>query len=385
MTELEPEIHGHTEFSETPSVATPAGNWKRELLRLCMNKVTFTLVGLLISAVLIRVYFHSYYHQATTVEARVVRVAKVVQKPIDQTMEVPGTIEAVEQASLFAHVTGYLKKIYVDEGDSVKKGQLMAEIDAPDAMQEYDKIAANYHLNEVTRTRYSELLEDQVISQQEFDQIDAAASESLAKLKNAQANIEYMKIRAPFNGSVARRYKYPGDLISAGTHGEGQTPIFMVVNESKLRVAMNVPQVEISKTGVGHSVDVTVDTLPGTHFPAKISLVDALLDEATKTERILIDLDNPDGRLHAGMFVTVRVLLEHEDHALVVPRESILQEGEQSYVYLVVGGVLKKTNIKTGYVNATFAEAVEGVKVGDVVAVPGARNLQDGMPISPKM
>src|SRR5581483_3672601 len=229
-------------------------DWKTEFFQILRSKASVTVFAILILLVALRLGVNWFLHQNQKALLPRVKTVIPVVKTLDTTLNLPGNIEAIEQASLYAHVSGYLKKIYVDEGDRVEKGQLLAEIDAPDVIQEYHKEKAEFGLKEVTRKRYDQLLKEKVISQQEFDTIDAEANESKARLDNASANMEYTHIRAPFSGSIARRYKYPGDLISTATHGGNQSPIFMIVNEDRLRISTNVPQIEVAHMQVGHPV-----------------------------------------------------------------------------------------------------------------------------------
>ena len=246
-------------------------HWKTELLRIARSKAARTGAICLVGAVVLRIGVNWYVHRRLGEAIPTVRTADVASRPIDKVLELPGNIEAIEQASLYSHVSGYLKKIYVDEGDHVTKGELLADIDAPDAVQEYEKAKAEFNLKDVTRRRYVELLKEQVVSQQEYDTVEADANESKARLDNAQATLGYTKIRAPFDGSIARRFKYPGDLISTATRGENQSPIFVLINESKLRIATNVPQSDASSIVIGHPATIRVDTMQGREFPGEIT------------------------------------------------------------------------------------------------------------------
>ena len=109
--------------------------------------------------------------------------------------------------------------------------------------------------------------------------------------------------------------------------------------------------------------------------------MDALLDDATKTERVLIDIDNPDDVLHAGMFATVRLQLLHRDHALLIPNEALVHEGDSTSVYLVAGDVAKRTPVKTGYSDSNSIEILSGLKESDKVVLPGSLAISDGMKI----
>jgi RND family efflux transporter MFP subunit len=303
-------------------------------------------------------------------------------RAVDRSISLPADVEAIEQARLYSHISGYLKKIYVDEGDSVKAGQLLADIDAPDIVQEYNKAKADATLKEETLKRYKELLAGKVISQQEFDTLDADAREAQARLENASANMDYTRIRAPFAGSIARRYVYPGDLISEATRGGEQPPIFLMVNEARLRVSVNVPQNETGKIRLGYPVDIGVDSLPGKLFHGTISRIDAMLDETTKTQRVLVDIDNPDLKLRAGMFASVVLHVEHVDGALTIPREALQGPGDQPFVYVVADGHARARPVKLGIEEQEFAQVLSGIAPGDRIVVTGGQSLVDGAAVA---
>jgi RND family efflux transporter MFP subunit len=353
-------------------------DWKRDLFAALRSPRTRYSVVALAALAGLRLGANWYAHRGVAVVLPTVRVTRPSLRAMDRSLSLPGDVEAIEQARLYAHISGYLKKIYVDEGDSVKAGDLLAEIEAPDIVQEYNKAKADADLKQETLKRYQELLAGKVVSQQEFDTIEAAAREAQARLDNASANLNYTHIRAPFSGSIARRYVYPGDLISEATRGGDQPPIFLLVNESRLRISTNVPQTETSKIHLGHPVDIEVDSLPGEAFHGAITRVDALLDENTKTQRVLIDIDNPDRKLRAGMFASIVLHVQHVDGALTVPREAVQGPADRPFVDVVAGGRVSARPVKIGISEQDFAQVVDGVTAADEVVLAGGQSFVDG-------
>ncbi|MGZ3708875.1 MAG: efflux RND transporter periplasmic adaptor subunit, partial [Bdellovibrionota bacterium] len=362
---------------KTPS-ATATPHWSHEILAILKSKTGMRILGGLAVVVVLRVGSNLFFHRHHDAALSGVEVAHPATREMDTRLNLPGNIEAIEQASLYAHVSGYLKKIYVDEGDKVKEGQLLAEIDSPEVTQEYRKAKANYDLKSVTRKRYDELLKEKVVSQQEFDTIDADSNEAQARFDNAAANLEFTHVRAPFSGSLARRFKYPGDLITAATQSKGENPLFILVNESQLRVAVSVPQIDVASIHVGHPADVSVDALPGQVIHGKVSRLDALLDEGTKTQRVLIDVDNRDRKLRAGMFASVSLHLQHKDRALVIPREALRMEGDQPVVYQIKERKIHRQPVVIGISDSTGVEVTQGLAESDSVVVRGAAALIEG-------
>ncbi|MFI5361993.1 MAG: efflux RND transporter periplasmic adaptor subunit [Elusimicrobiota bacterium] len=364
--------------SEKNGKPAPTKSWRGELAAIVLSGRALAVFGVLASVVALRLGSNWYEHRTLAAVAPTVGVTRPALRPVDRSISLPGDVEAIEQARLYAHISGYLKKISVDEGDTVKAGELLADIDAPDVVQEYNKAKADATLKEETLKRYRELLSGKVISQQEFDTLDAEDREARARLDNASANMEYTRIRAPFSGSIARRYAYPGDFISEASRGGEQRPIFLMVNESRLRVSVNIPQNETAKVHLGYPVDIGVDSMPGKQFHGTISRIDAVLDETTKTQRVLIDIDNPDLKLRAGMFASVVLHVEHVDAALTIPRQALQGTADQRFVYVVADGHARARPVALGTEEQEFVQVLSGLSPSDSVVVTGGQSLVDG-------
>lgn len=357
-------------------------NWKKQVLHILGSRMAKTTIAVLVGVVLLRLGINWWLTHGVGIPATVVRVEPILVKTLDKTLTLPGNVEAIEQATIYAHVSGYLKTIKVDEGDKVVKGQLLAQIDAPDVVQEYNNAKAEYDFKNVTRTRYDELLKEKVVSQQEYDKVNADANQAKARFDNANSNLEYTAVRAPFAGSVARRYKYPGDFISAPTKGGPPAPLFLLVNEEKLRIAVNVPQKEVGNVSIGHSVDIVVDTFPNEKFSGLVSRIDAMLDASTKTQRVLIDIDNPNIRLRAGMFASVVMHIERKDNVPMVAKEAVHTEGDKAFIFLVKDGKAEKTPVVLGDTQDDLVEiSSPAVSREAQIVVGGGQALADGDPV----
>lgn len=381
-----PGVNGHqrmTQETPKPSAAPSAdSDWKKELVAILLSKPALGTAAVLVALVAARLGVNWLSHRKMTTALPTVKVAQPSMATIDKTLRLPGDIEAIEQAKLYAHVGGYLKKIFVDEGDTVEKGELLATIDAPDIVQEYNRDKADAKLKDETRERYKQLLAGKVVSQEEYDTIDADAQEAEARLQNAQANMDYTQIRAPFSGSIARRFLYPGDLISAATKSEDEPPIFELVNEQTVRISIMVPQNEVANIGLGHPVDITVDAYPDEVFHGAISRIDALLDEDTKTQRVLIDIKNPEHKLRVGMFANVALHTQHADNAMTVPLDAVLGGSSSPYVMVVENGVARKRPVRTGLSDQTKVQIVSGLSATDSVIVTNGSSIADGASVN---
>lgn len=361
------------------SKRSEARAWQNEALTILKTRKAKRIYAVLASLIFLRLGVNYILGRNTEEVSRSVRISHFFDKDIDKRLRLPGNVEAIEEATLYAHVSGYLKTIKVDEGDHVSKNQLLAIIDAPDVLQEFRNAKAEYDFKETTRKRYEQLLAEKVVSQQEYDKVDADAGQARARFDNAVSNQGYTLVRAPFAGEVARRYMYPGDFISAPTKGGTPSPLFLLVNEGRLRISVNIPQSEVSNVTAGNSVDIKVDSFPDRSFAGKISRIDAQLDEATKTQRILIDMDNPELKLRAGMFASVVLHSEVRDHVTMIPIEALHDDGQQKFVFVAREGKAKKVPVTVGDTFQSFIEVNSpALKGEDQFIVSGGQSVADG-------
>lgn len=252
------------------------------------------------------------------------------------TLALPGRLEAYSQAQIYARVSGYLKEWKVDIGSTVKAGDLLAEIDAPDLDQQIMQAEAalasaqaNAVLAQATLQRGQQLISSGAVSKQDLDQRAADASNKDGLVRSAKANLDrlrvlekYKRLTAPFNGLVTARGTDVGMLINAG--GNGGTPLFVISETSKLRVYVNVPQSYVPNIRVGTKAQIMVPEYPGRKFPATVEASAQAVDVASGTTRMLLVVDNAARELMTGAFANVSFELPHPEVAINVPASALI-------------------------------------------------------------
>ena len=312
----------------------------------------------------------------------IVNAAKVTQAPNLTEVSFPGSITPITEAYIFARAAGYLKHRYVDIGDRVSAGQLLAEIDAPDLDQQVtqgqaalsqaegqlgqaeatlQQLIATRDLAAITWQRYQVLTKTGAVSRQAGDTQSTAAKTAEANVTAGEKNVvaardfvraskatldrlftlqKYEKITSPFTGIVTARNVDVGALISAT--GSSQRPsrtkqagpsdvpsageIFRVAQIGRLRVLVSLPQSEASGIHVGQAASVSIEELPGRLFPGQITRTSNSLDAASRTLLTEVQVDNPTGVLLPGMYTTVRFATNREVPPLLVPDASLVVE-----------------------------------------------------------
>jgi len=292
------------------------------------RKYLFGLLALLVVGVVVAQGVVSRVHHMTNLRrwtdaqamASVNLVHPSLGKP-DQSLALPGKLEAFTDAPIFSRVSGYLKTWNVDIGARVKKGQVLAEIETPDLNAQLTQAQANLadavaaaQLAKSTAKRWQEMMVSDSVSQQAADektgdwqvkQADAAAAQ--ANLQRLQALESYKLIVAPFDGIVTNRQTDIGQLITAGS--DQGSPLFRVADEKQLRVYVDVPQNYAAAIGAQMQATLTVPELPSRTFTAKYLNTASAINTASGAVTIELLVDNADGQLIPGAYTQVHLNL----------------------------------------------------------------------------
>ncbi len=354
----------------------------------------------LLAAFGIKNLFSNRREQADTAKAVqagavTVQVVKPTHSPPSFDFSLPGSAEALNTATLYARVNGYLKSRLVDIGDRVETGQLLAIIDAPEldaqlnqTRAQLEQFRAAQGIAQVTFDREKRLLEQKVVSKQEYDQSEAAYNQAVANVKSAEANVQnlsaqqgFEKITAPFTGVITTRFLDDGALISSGS-GTTAPSIYTLVQSDILRVFINVPQSYVANLSVGQEVAVSAVDFPQKVFKGRLTRMAEALDPATRTERVEIQIPSEGGKLLAGMYLTIRFQVQQDEPALVVPANTvdIRREGPR-VVVMTADKTLKYQMVKLGRDFGKTIEIVEGLTGNESLVVNPSTDLVEGMKV----
>jgi len=306
-----------------------------------------------------------------------VRTTHLSVGPITRSVTLPAQVIALQQATLYAKVSGYLKTIAVDKGDKVAAGTVVARIEIPELVASKAKQEAELKAAQADYNRMQESLQkapDLVVPEM-VDQARGRFEIARASLDQSETLLRYATITAPFNGIITQRNVDPGALIQANS------PIVGLMDFSKVRLQVSVPEVEASRVAVGQPVLVTTENLPGTHFDGKVTRFTYALDTASRTMLAEIILDNPGLALRPGMLVTAKIGIEHKDSALLMPVESLVMEKANAFAYTVDGSKAAKHPIKVGFNDGQNVEVLEGLDANEAVILAGKLKLSNGQAI----
>jgi RND family efflux transporter MFP subunit len=309
-----------------------------------------------------------------------------------QPLTLPGTLLGVIESTVYARSNGYVVRWVKDIGSSVTKGELLAEITAPEIDQELSQAvsaraqaAASSSLAKSTAERWQALREKDAVTQQDLDEHLSAASQAAASLAAADANVGrlgklrgFNRVVAPFDGVVTRRNVDVGDLVNAGNGGTGQA-LFAVAQVDPLRLYVYVPQIYARQIKIDDAVTVTLAERVGQQFQGTIARTARAIDAATRTMQVEIRVPNPTGALIAGSYVQVTLPINVDAKALVVPTNVLLFRPEGTRVALVdAAGRVHLTSVKLGTDFGTSVEVLSGLSASDRLILNPADSLADG-------
>jgi membrane fusion protein, multidrug efflux system len=285
------------------------------------------------------------------------------------------TLEAEADAEIKAKVGGEVRRILVEEGDLVRAGQVLAALDDRQLRLQAAQTRAALAKAERDFNRQVELNKKGLVSTGAFENLKYDLDNQRAADDIAQLNLSYSQIRAPFAGIVSTRHVKLGQEISIGMS------VFRVIDPTPLKASVFVPERELARLKPGQNATIAVDALAGRTFPAIVKLVSPMVDAATATFKVTLEVNDPKGDLKPGMFSRVGIVFERRADALTIPRVALLDTDGSSNVFVVAGGKAEQRAIKTGLSNAGKIEVTAGLTGKEQVVIVGQNGLKDGNPV----
>jgi membrane fusion protein (multidrug efflux system) len=315
----------------------------------------------------------------TPVESRVlhVKTVKPTRQEISRKVILPAGVRADAEVTLYAKVTGYLKSISKDRGDRVKAGELIALLEIPEMIAEIAHARASFAIEDSTCKRLEAIrkAEKSAVTDQDLDLAHAKRDMADATLKRLETMRNYTEIRAPFDGSVTERFVDPGAFMQQGK-------IVSIVDTSKVRVLVDVPEAEVRFASVGTQASIRFDALPGRCIRASISRSSGALDPILRTMRIELDLPNPEFSIYPGMFARVELGVERRPNALVIPSKAVTNLQNHSFVFVNLEGKAKKVPVTVGTEDGDWCEASSGLTGDELIILPEGKTVTEGMAVT---
>jgi RND family efflux transporter MFP subunit len=327
-----------------------------------------------------------------------VAVIRPTTEPGDESLVLPGTLQAYVESPIYARTNGYLKKWYFDIGSRVSKGTLLAEIDAPELDQQLSQskadlgtAQANENLSQITATRYTDLLKTDGVSRQEVDNATGDLAAKSATVQSSAANVRrleeleaFKRVFAPFSGVITRRNVDIGTLINAGNGGTSQQ-LFYLAQTDPIRVFINVPETYSSHIRPGLGAYLELTQYPGRKFQGKVVRTAEAIDPAARTLLTEVDVPNKSGELLPGGYAQVVLQVRTPGERVVVPVNSLLFRSEG--LRAVVVGPDDRAHLQPLVIGRDYGNTLEvlsGLKPDQWIVLNPPDSLEDGQVVKVK-
>ncbi len=315
--------------------------------------------------------------EAAPPPAAPVELAQVQRGSITTFLEATTTLEARSSATLVAAAPGQLKELAVEEGDWVRKGDLLARIDDTAARLAVERAEVAVHLAERESERGRQLRELGFLSDKETDDLEWRQRNAAVALHEAQYNLTQTRLTAPFSGRVTARMINVGETVTPGRD------CFRVEEFNPLLARLYFPERELARVRPGQGAVLTLDALPGRTFEARVSLVNPVVDRANGTFKVTLEVRDPQGLLRPGNFARVRLRTGSFDDVLLIPQRAMVSEDGESFVFAARGDTVVRVAVKVGAISGDTVQILAGLASGDRVVTVGQGGLKQGARIKP--
>ncbi len=310
-----------------------------------------------------------------------VSVMKVEKRNWQDMISAIGFVEPNQGVEVTAEAQGSITGLYFESGDVVQENQVLVQINDSVEKANYDLAQAKTVAAEKKYRRYETLIKQGNVSQQDLDNAKADYEACRAEVNGISAQMDKLKIRAPFTGKLGIRNIYAGQYVQPGTK------IVHLEDNSLVRVRFTVSQNDVERIKIGQEVVVTVDSWPGQEFRGEVSAIEVVMNYQSGILQVQATIPNPANKLITGMYAKVNVLLPEIPDQIAVPDTAVAYNLYGSSVYVVSEDAstgektVKETFIKTGEQAGDLVRVTSGLKEGDLVVTEGQVRLSNGSPI----
>lgn len=313
---------------------------------------------------------------AETKSSSKLRVSTMIVKnsEIDNNLRVTGSLVANESVTLSTEVSGVVKQIYFKEGQRVKQGQLLVQLNDDELTAEIEKLNFTQKLNEDIEYRQQQLLEKEAISKEEYETSLTTLNTSIAEINVKKVQIQKHKIMAPFDGVIGLR------SVSKGSYLTPSDPIATLYSINPIKVDFSVPGKYTADVNVDDAISFSVEGY-NHDFHGKIYAIEPQIDPQTRSIKIRAICDNKENKLLPGQFAKIALTLASYNNALMIPTEAVIPEMDGKKVFVLENGLVANRIIETGIRTSTQIQVIDGLSQGDTVVTTGLLQISPGMDV----
>ncbi len=308
----------------------------------------------------------------------------VVEKALDVTVSLPGELSPFDVVEIFPRASGFIRKLPVDRGAVVKKGDLLAQLDAPEITSQRIEAEAKVAADQSTVDRL-EAAQKQVagaVADHDIELARAALRASSAKVASLRTLESYLVVTAPFDGVITERSISVGALVGPPSGASRGAAMLKLETLAKLRLTVAVPEDQTSAVRLTDVVDFTVPAWPQRSFKGVVVRLAHSVDTKTRTMPVELDVDNSDGALASGMYASVAWHVRRPAATLFVPDSAVVQGTDKTFVVRIKDGKADPVAVKRGLAMAGLTEVFGELHAGDVIAKRGSEELKSGVSVT---
>lgn len=308
-----------------------------------------------------------------------VRVAKIVKEPVDLDYSVNGVFTPIKELNFLSENAGRVSKIFVEEGDRVTKGQVLARIDAE--ILNTDRETAEASLQNALRdqSRYSSSFQTGGVTQQQLDQAKLAVSNARLRLQASQRRVSDANIKSPINGIVNKKYIEVGAFVN--TQG---TQLFELVDVSRLKLKVNVNESQVANLKIGDPVKIKSNVFPSLDFNGKVTFIAPKADNSLNFPIEIQVENNKPNTIKAGMYGTAIFKFPTQAPTITIPRGAFVGSVSSNEIFVLENGnTAKLRKVVAGRILGEKVEILDGLKEGETAITSGQINLVDGSLVEP--
>jgi membrane fusion protein, multidrug efflux system len=296
-------------------------------------------------------------------------------RTLRETLNLPGSLEPWTRLPLMAKVQGSIEKVFVQEGEQVKKGQVIARIETKEYQIAVDAAKANYALAEANFARNKTLHSKGVAPQANFDEQQAQLRVAKAKLDEAELRLARCLITAPLDGLISRLDAKEGLVLNLGNIGE---PVAEILAIDQVKAVVALPESDIPAVRKLKQIELTVQAVGDQRFLAPVHFLASAPTSQARAYRLELAVANTDHRLLPGMFIRAHIVKQVEEQALAVPLYAVISRNDEQFVYVEEEGLARRRDVEIGFLEGWQVLIRQGLQAGDRVIIEGHRSVEAG-------
>ena len=309
--------------------------------------------------------------EAPAATAIPVRAEPVVREDLFIHLETFARLDAKRQVTVHARTTALVEQLHLEEGDEVRPGQVLVELEQEEASLQLRQSRAEHEEAKSSFERVQDLHKSNMVSRARFETTRLRYESSKVGLEQAEIGFAHTTIRAPIGGVITRLLVERGDLVN------GNQEICVIADLDLLLARVFIPERRMYDVQLGQLATISVQALPGRTFDSRIHMISPEVIRESGTVKVTLQVPGSD-QLRPGMFATVRLVTGRRPSTLVIPKKALVLETEEDDVFAIVDSKAHKVPVELGLIEGDHVEVLSGVAEGDMLVTVGHRGLKEG-------